>query len=342
MLRYRGFQALWLAVAFLCQYSAAWDLEPPAGFSKSLTTSIDQGKQMYTCDTGIWRKSGSSAYLVTNNPQNGGLVRAGNYESTADPTTKRSIMKWTILNSPGDAIESGDQISSVKGVAIYSQNTSEDSVPEVLFEVTSHQGAGAAALVTYIMMTQTKGGQAPDTSLCTEDDIVADVPFDGYFEFYVQDRQPPPTVPAELKPPARVVQGFFVKGKMVFRFDGMKWHSQGIIATIYNVAGGNAIGKFGTIRKPDQYGSNLRWIVDNPNGFTLTGKITGSKKVSDNGAAWQLYEITTSSGTVTSVGPFKYVQLTSTRGGLEPKIAGGATLGLLWKSNFTGICWFYT
>lgn len=32
MLRYRGFQALWLAVAFLCQYSAAWDLEPPAGF----------------------------------------------------------------------------------------------------------------------------------------------------------------------------------------------------------------------------------------------------------------------------------------------------------------------
>lgn len=73
---------------------------------------------MYTCDTGIWRKSGSSAYLVTNNPQNGGLVRAGNYESTADPTTKRSIMKWTILNSPGDAIESGDQISSVKGTGV--------------------------------------------------------------------------------------------------------------------------------------------------------------------------------------------------------------------------------
>lgn len=329
---------------FLLQWQAstAWDLEPPAGFSKSLTVTISQGKQMYTCDSGVWVRSGSSANLVNSNPQNGAPAKAGKFRSKQDPTSKRSIMKWTLVNSPGDATEAGDNTSSITGVEKYTEKSYGDSIPAVLFEVTSRKGSGTAALFTYVVMNQTMGGQAPDSSLCTQDDISVDVPFYGYFEFYSQDFQPPSYVPAELKPPARVVQGFFVKGKIVYRFDGAKWHSYGIIATISNVAGGDVIGKFGTIRKPDQYGGNLRWVFNDPNGFTLTGTVSASAMVSENGAPWQLYEITSSSGTMPPVGPFKYVQLTSTRGGLEPQIDGGATEGLLWRTNFTGLFWLYT
>ena len=95
-----------------------------------------------------------------------------------------------------------------------------------------------------------------------------------------------------------MVEGLFVQGQVVFRFDDNRWHLKGFIATLYNVAGGTVVGKFGTITKADKFGSVLHWEINNPNGFWLTGQLAAKPvQVSVNGAPWQLMKITSSGGT---------------------------------------------
>jgi hypothetical protein len=185
------------------------------------------------------------------------------------------------------------------GTTIYSHRFSNQAVPELLVEVIAHQGLGTASLLSYVVVTGTDGGIAPNASMCTSDDTSVSVPFSAMFNFYNQDTQPPANVPKSLQPPGgQVVEGLFVQGQVVFRFDGKQWHMKGFISTLYNVAGGSVVGKFGTITKADKFGSVLHWEINNPNGFWLTGQLADNPvQVSVNGAPWQLMKITSSGGT---------------------------------------------
>lgn len=190
-------------------------------------------------------------------------------------------------------------LSLLPGTTIYSHRFSNQAVPELLAQVISHQGLGTASLLSYVVVEATDGGIAPNASMCTSDDTSVSVPFSAMFHFYSQDTQPPANVPQSLQPTGgQVVEGLFVQGQVVFRFDDNRWHLKGFIATLYNVAGGTVVGKFGTITKADKFGSVLHWEINNPNGFWLTGQLAAKPvQVSVNGAPWQLMKITSSGGT---------------------------------------------
>ena len=184
------------------------------------------------------------------------------------------------------------------GCVISTMETSwKTSIARYLAEVNSHQNAGDASLFSYVALTQTYGGAPPANSMCKVDESSIGIPFSGVFEFYSQDALAPP-VPQELQPKGMMFQGSFVKGKVVYTYNGKTWKQRGVIATITDVAGGTVLGKFGTIVKADQYGSNLHWQFQNPN-FWLTGKVSAKPYSSGaNTYPWQLMTITTTGGTL--------------------------------------------
>lgn len=177
---------------------------------------------------------------------------------------------------------------------------STSCVSEFMAIVKIHRYAGDASQVAFVSLTGTKGGLPPREELCTSSMATADVPFEGNFTFYNQDRQPPANLPASLTPNANFVQVVFLEGKVMYKFTKAgQWLYRGIFATIRDVAGGTVLGKFGTVKKPDAFGSKLVFQFKEPNGFTLSGqKVSRPIQLSADGFAWQLLKITSSSGTV--------------------------------------------
>lgn len=173
------------------------------------------------------------------------------------------------------------------------------SIDNYLAEVTGHHGSGAGDLMSFVVLIRTSGGAPPADALCDapgQDRATTSVPFSGTFEFYNQDSQAPP-LPASFTPKGKYIQGSFCKGKVVFQFNGKKWLRKGLLATLYDVAGGNVIGKFGTITKPDKFGGNLHFQFDNPK-FWVTGKLCARPlTVSTSSCPWQVMTFTSAGGT---------------------------------------------
>lgn len=189
----------------------------------------------------------------------------------------------------------------VVGVPVYQVKCATSFVNDYLAEVTSHDGTGAGDLMSFVTLTDTSGGAPPANALCEapgHDRATTSVPFSGTFEFYNQDSQAPP-VPADLTPKnGKFLQGSFCKGKVVYQFNGKSWLKRGLLATVYDVAGGNVIGKFGTITKADKYGGNLHFAFDNPS-FWVTGKLCAPPlTVSTKSCPWQLMAVTSQGGTM--------------------------------------------
>ena len=188
----------------------------------------------------------------------------------------------------------------IVGVPVYQvKSTPSSKVYNYLAEVTGHQGTGAGDLMSFVSLTGTSGGAPPSNELCDvpgHDRATTSVPFSGTFEFYNQDPQPPP-VPAFFTPKGKFLQGSFCKGKVVYQFNGKRWLRKGVLATLYDVSGGNVIGKFGTITKADKFGGNLHFAFENPS-FWVTGKLCARPlTVSTHSCPWQLMAFTSQGGT---------------------------------------------
>lgn len=174
------------------------------------------------------------------------------------------------------------------------------AVSQYLAIIKIHRYAGDASQVAFVSLTGSQGGLPPREELCSSPTATADVPFAGNFTFYNQDRQPPANLPASLTPRANFVQVVFLEGKVLYKFTKTgQWSYRGIFATIRDVAGGNNLGKFGTVKQPDAFGSKMLFQFKDPNGFWLAGqRVSRPFQMSADGFGWQLLKVTTSGGTV--------------------------------------------
>ena len=182
-----------------------------------------------------------------------------------------------------------------------SVEVSTSAVADYLAIITIHRYAGDASQVAFVSLTGTQGGLPPRQELCTSPSATADVPFSGNFTFYNQDLEPPADLPASLTPMgADFVQVVFLEGKIMYKFTKAgQWRYRGIFATVRDVAGGNILGKFGTVKEPDASGSKLLFQFKDPNGFSLSvQKASKPIQMSADGIGWQLLKVTSSSGTV--------------------------------------------
>lgn len=232
-------------------------------------------------------------------------------------------------------VYSGNAATLVKSVRV-----SSSAIPEYLAIVKVHRGSGDASQVAFVSLTRTKGGLPPRKALCASNGATSGVPFGGTFKFYNQDREPP-RMPASITPKATFVQVVFLEGKVTYKFTGGKWVYQGIFATIAEVAGGNALGKFGTATRPDRYGSKTMWQFKGPSGYWLSGQMcTRPVRMDVEGLPWQLLKITTSGGAESPMGKYTYALVGGTLGGLAPRLAPRAS-GMTWSSPFTAQCYLY-
>ena len=87
--------------------------------SKTMTANIFRGRQIYTCNRGVWVKEGASADLVDSSNS-----KVASYRSNYNPNTKRSTMSWTLVNSAGAAGESGDLTCGITGTSNYTFHSS--------------------------------------------------------------------------------------------------------------------------------------------------------------------------------------------------------------------------
>ncbi|KAG0578687.1 hypothetical protein KC19_4G042500 [Ceratodon purpureus] len=318
--------------------ASATDLVPPKGYSVGFTATTVDGVQTYVCSDGEWIKRGSSADMTAADG-----TSLGTYWSVYNKETRAIDYFWSIRNSDGTRIESGYPISGLQASVLRSFVAATSAVSQYLAIIKIHRYAGDAAQVAFVALTGTQGGLPPREELCSSPTATADVPFAGNFTFYNQDRQPPANLPQSLTPKANFVQVVFLEGKVMYKFTKSgQWLYRGISATIRDVAGGNNLGKFGTVKKPDASGSKLLLQFTDPNGFFLLGqKVARPIQMSADGFGWQLLKVTTSGGFVSPVGKFTYVLIGGTMGGLAPRIAG-RTFGMTWGSPFTAQCYLYT
>lgn len=322
----------------LWSVASATCLVPPQGYSVGFTATTVDGTQKYVCTNGAWVKRGSTSDL---NAADGASL--GTYWSVFNTETQAIDYYWNIINSDGTKVESGQPISGLQASVVTSLAVSTSAVAQYLAIIKIHRYAGDAAQVAFVSLTGTQGGLPPRDELCSSPSATADVPFAGNFTFYNQDLQPPANIPASLTPNANFVQVVFLEGKILYKFTKAgQWRYRGIFATIRDVAGGNDLGKFGTVKQPDAFGSKLLFQFKQPNGFWLAGqKASKPIQLSANGFGWQLLKVTSSGGTVSAVGKFTYVLIGGTMGGLAPRIAG-RTYGMTWGSPFTAQAYLYT
>ena len=179
-----------------------------------------------------------------------------------------------------------------------SLEVSPTALSEYLAIVTKHLSSGDADYVAFVSLTATVGGLAPKKALCTHHGATAGVPFSGSFTFYNQDLEPPQNIPASIAPKGTFVEVVFVEGTMRYKFTAGKWQYEGFFATIFDVAGGNKLGKVGNVGKPNPNGSNLMWKFNNPNGFWLSGyQCAQAVQMAADDCPWRLMKITSSGGT---------------------------------------------
>jgi hypothetical protein len=298
--------------------------------------------RIYTCGNGGWTLVNASGDLIDFNTSK--LV--GNFTAEQIPISQTNI---TLLNSNADVVESGFLTSSVIAIEIAAINVTSSVGTEILNQATSHQNVGAAGRVSYVVYLNFSGGNPPPTSLCTLEfgtleSISIEVPYDVEIDIYTQDLVPPPTPTSLVVPNGTLVQSFFAQGSTIYQYNGSTWLEQNISALLYNVIGGHVVGKFENLQKLDKFESELNWHIYNPDGFSLTGhNFVNPIVLSTTDAPWALFKITNSSGNTTLLGPYTYVQLVSTRGGIAPSLSDSVGLppGLVWTSPFSGIFWFY-
>lgn len=203
-----------------------------------------------------------------------------------------------LLCIPGKCKQVFDGKLFILGVPVYQVKSTTSYIDNYLAEVTGHEGTGAGDLISFVVLIRTSGGAPPAVALCEapgHDGATTSVPFSGTFEFYNQDSQAPP-VPASFTPKGKFIQGSFCKGKVVYQFNGKRWLRKGVLATLFDVAGGNVLGKFGTITKPDKFGGNLHFAFNNPK-FWVTGKLCARPlTVSTSSCPWQLMAFTSRGG----------------------------------------------
>ena len=154
-----------------------------------------------------------------------------------------------------------------------------------------HRGSGDAGEVAFVSLTGTGGGLPPSKDLCTSHGSTSGVPFTGKFTFYTQDLQPP-KVPASITPPGLFVQTVFLEGKMIYKFQGGQWIYAGFFATMTDVAGGNTLGKCGTVK-----GGQMRFEFRGVTQSTISAYLSKSAKMSTENCPWQLVKITSFTGT---------------------------------------------
>lgn len=80
--------------------------------SKTMTARTFRGRQIYTCNRGVWVKEGASADLI--DPNNS---KVASYKSNYNPNTRRSTLSWTLVNSAGVAGESGAPTCGITGTS---------------------------------------------------------------------------------------------------------------------------------------------------------------------------------------------------------------------------------
>ncbi|KAH8934043.1 hypothetical protein BDL97_18G063100 [Sphagnum fallax] len=313
---------------------------PPPGNTLSMTCTAQNGQRMYKCLEGKWVYQGGESKLLDAQT----YANVGVYREMVHPVTKTILGWWEIVNDSGDDAESGYQYSTVTGKVIDTVTTQTST--SLLCVATQHGNMGATTRISYIAILGAKGGAAPPQSLCKQDEVV-EVPFTAGFAFYTQDTSPP-TLPTPISAKlgsSQAVESFYAQGAVRYSWTGTSWTTKSVTAQLSTVPGGPVVGKFSVLPKPDRYGGRLNWVVFNPNGFSVTGRgYTAPVLMSDYGLGWQLVQITSSSGPALE-GPYRYVLMTSTMGGLQPVIKPTTEEkceGLVITSTFSCVFWIYT
>lgn len=318
-------------------------LTPPDGNSLKLKTKAYNGKYVYTCQNLQWVPVKATATLVniSDNTQS-----FGRYSLVYRPGNPDFLGMWYLDNGGNEMAESGKSISVVAGQGIASEPSDYSGIPQVLAQASYHQNSySVAAQISYIQRLFTKGGLPPRNKKCTgkaTKDVV--VPFQAEFWFYTQDFLPP-TVPSSVAIPSnsRMVMGFFCKGVAVYTYNGTAWRRTDIHGKLFNVPGGNYLGTYYVKRTPDGNGGNFCLETINPYAWSVTAKIEGhSTQVDPDSLPWSLFNVTSSSGNTTLLGPYNYFQMIGCRGGLPPKAEDSAPKGATYTSVFTNQFWIYS
>ncbi|KAG6543566.1 hypothetical protein Mapa_015060 [Marchantia paleacea] len=324
------FSLLLTAHMAFAQYNASNVLTPPLGNSPSVVVYTRDGYQLYSCLKGTWSLKGSYAILMYEDSR----TEAGNVTSKVDGNGE--LYTWTLLNSLGDAAESGFSASMVSGKPLAWEYPNRNSLAQQLVESTSHQYYGAAATVSYIQRYSTSGGLPPSASTCTVDNSVVKVPYSAKYCLWTQDTTPASVPRSLVVPNGRVVEGFFGKGHVTFKHNGRVWEEVAKYAKLYNLPGTEPIGEYYV------NGGDDCWNIYNPNGWIVYAKRTSKPvEVVRNCMPWTLLAVTGEKGVPVMLGPFNFVQTTSTRGGIPPTTKG-ASKGAMSYSGYSAIYWFYT
>ncbi|KAH7438987.1 hypothetical protein KP509_04G040200 [Ceratopteris richardii] len=333
---------------------------PPPGNSLAMRAIVLDGKLKYVCSerSAQWRPLHVRATLLSS--ENHTKV-IGFYSSNHNIYSSSSHTgTWTLKNNEGDMAESNHATSLVAGRRLVSTNDEKHGFSDFLAEASSHLFDGSARRVSYISQTKTKLLKAPSRSRCRADtDRMISIPFTAVYNFWTQDTLPP-QVPRPLMVPTEhhVVQGFFAKGVVRFRYDNntKSWREYRVLARLYDVPGGLQLGGFSysissTISSQPSYSldsPSLACInINNPNGIRVCGKqkaVTSSSS-QESSLPWRLFQVTTSSGYMQKVlGPFSFIQMLSTWGGLPPQTSTSKMMSTPygWKSQFSSILWIYT
>lgn len=335
-----------LLILLQSQTGLGWrtpDLTPPEGNSLKLKVKAYNGKYFYTCQNSQWVLIKATATLVNISDSTQSF---GRYSLVYRPSNPKFLGMWYLDNSGNEMAEAGTSFSVLAGQGIAFEPSDYGGIPQVLAEASFHQNAyGIGAQISYIQRLFTKGGLPTSNKMCyskATKDLV--VPFQAEFWFYTQDFLPP-TVPSTLAVPSnsRMVMGFFCKGVAVYTYNGTAWHRSDIHGKLYNVPGGNVVGTYFVRRTPDSNGGNFCLETNNPFAWTVTAKIQGhSVQVDPDSIPWSLFNITSSSGNSTLLGPYNYFQMIGCRGGLPPGPEKSAPIGATFTSAFTNQFWLFT
>eukprot|EP00249_Psilotum_nudum_P011500 c23212_g1_i1 orf=117-1178(+) len=327
-----------------CEGVVAWNsLLPPVGNSILMKSKSINGVNLYECVNGNWLLRSAFAMLVdVANP----TAVVGNYTFLYHPRVPRYVGTWTLVNSDGDAAESGSLVSIVAGKQIASFSFSRGNGTNFLAEASMHKFAGTASSISYISGIISFRRVAPKNICCHNQELMK-VPFHAQFHFWRQDLLPP-SVPQQLAVPSqKPVESFFCKGIVKYVYSNRNWTRRNIVAKLYDVPGGVETGGYYIRQESNNAGGNYHWNVNNPNGFEIVGKVLNvSASIASGSLPWSLYTVTSGSGNISLLGPYTFVQMVSTRGGLPPASPSSSIskplVGDAWKSPFTAIFWFYT
>lgn len=334
-------------------------LTPPSGNSIALKAVALDGKLEYICERagGEWSFRRKSATLKD---QTNHTKVVGFYVSNSKINQSSThVGSWTLINSEGDRVESGQPTSIVSGKQLACNHNGRVELPNFLARASLHRYEGSARQVSYISQLNGKVSSHLPSSKCKASKSTLNIHFKADYVFWKQDILPP-KVPKTLSVPYnhQPVEAFFAQGviRYIYDYKVKSWRQRKILARLYDVPGGIKIGGFTyntTLSSPKnsshQPVSNdfACIIISNPNGFQVCGRGYGTPtRVNQSSLPWSLIWITRNIGDTTKmVGPFSYVQMVSTWEELQPKKLNATnfvTPFQVQKSSFTAILWLYT